>query len=154
MARELRVLLDGTAVFVHRHPAPVARAERVIDEFEGLIDGMTRDELLSCKASIEDEMASIRAQLEEARAHRVRTNQFADPDWYRRATAALRLKGRQCVRVQNRLSEMREAQKRSNISKQPTEHECFIRAARRLLSEEMYDRIWRDARRDAGIAND
>jgi hypothetical protein len=146
MTTELRKRLDGTAVVVPRKTVADLRAEAA-DEFEDLIGGMSREELLACKATLEDEMASIRNQLDHARVQRQLTGQYADADWYRRASAALRLKGRDAQRIQIRLAALRAERAAEHERKNEGELVAFVRAAKLLLDEQTYRRLWEEVNR-------
>lgn len=119
-----------------------ATVPRSTANIAGLIEGMDRDELLTLKAQIDDEMASIRSQIEKARAHQKLTGEYAHPDWYRRANDALRHRGRESQRIQIRMAKLRAERHAELQSQNPSDAEAFVRAARLILDRETYLRIW------------
>jgi hypothetical protein len=60
-------------------------------------------ELLDLKTVVDDDIGHIAAQLSQARADRLTNGEYADPQWYHRATTAKRIKGQLSQRIQNEI---------------------------------------------------
>jgi hypothetical protein len=98
---------------------------------------------------LDEEMNSIRAQIDHAKARRFKEGTFADPDWWARANSALRHKGRRRQELQNQLGELNRRQRAENKAKaDQNDGSAFIRAAKRLLPGEVYANIWSEAKRE------
>jgi hypothetical protein len=75
--------------------------------------GKSHAELLQLKLQLEGELATIRRQLDHAKAEARASGKFANPSWWAKAHQALRRKGRQCQQVQMELGRLRKARIRS-----------------------------------------
>jgi len=104
-----------------------------------IINQMTRGQLLRQKQSLDEEIARIKAQLELADLNRREFGEMADPDWYRRAKYALRIKG---IRVQAIQTELAERKGEHRISLETR----FIEVARDELDKEVFENIMEQAR--------
>lgn len=94
-------------------------------------------------AEIEEVIAAIRAKLEKARAEVHLSGEYADPDWYRRAKAALRFKGIEHQRLLREAAALRRQEKRHRAKEFG---EAFIDAARRRLDPEVFSDLLDEAR--------
>lgn len=79
------------------------------------------DELLDRQGEVEREIADIKAQLETAQAHRIETGEYANPDWFRRAKAALRFRGVEHQRLQRTVARMRDEYRKELLEKRLTD---------------------------------
>lgn len=102
----------------------------------------TLDEFDEESEILEKEIADVRGQLEKATAHMLLTGEYADPDWFRRAKAALRYKGQE---HQVLLKERAALRKRLSQEKSATLDRLFIESARAMLDESTFYAISRDA---------
>lgn len=145
---ELRVRLDGTAVVKPRYTGFI---ERETQKFAELTAGMTREELLAYKGTLEQEMASIRTQLQNAHEHRAETQEFASRRWYNSAQTALRLRGLHCAFICQRLGELRADRlakaKREQEPERERELRLFVRVTKERLDSTAYLSIWDEVNR-------
>lgn len=93
------------------------------------------------------DMAQIRTQLEAAKAIAKETGHFANRDWFRRASMALRLKG---VRHQAYLRRASHLRGRDKEARGRTFEKSFIDAARRRLNPEVFAGLLQEAREESG----
>ncbi len=114
-------------------------------EFTASLEGMTVDELLDLRLQLEAESGQIRGQLEQAVADAKIHHVYADPDWFRRANAAVRFKGwcMQVVQIQTgRIKAAEKAERRLLSDEQDNWFlDAFRKEARRLLDYETYHSI-------------
>lgn len=122
------------------------------------LDDVSREQLQEWKLFVEESTRSIKSQLEGARAG-VRDGEYADRDWYHRATMAFRIRGGQLQRINLQLGKIREQRKAANQLRSEhavtTDHlqfmHAFQRAAKERLSEADYSALvtrafeWKDA---------
>jgi hypothetical protein len=114
---------------------------------------MTPEDIKQEMLVLDEEMNSIRVQIDHAKARRFKEGTFADPDWWARANSALRHKGRRRQELQNQLGEMNRclrAQNKANSDRD--DGRAFVRAAKALLTGEMYARIWSEVERERAAA--
>lgn len=107
------------------------------------LEGESEQELLDLKSDIDLDITTIRIQLSDAKAKVVTDGSYSDPEWWRKANAALKIKGRQSQQIQNELSLMR--RKKQEIKAQQFERR-FIDIAKKELSEEVFQKILNQAR--------
>jgi hypothetical protein len=106
-----------------------------------------RDNIIAEMFMLDGELTNIKGQLERAIDQRRSTGTFVNPDWYRRATAAQRHKGRQRQAHQLALGEVNRRLKAVEHRMRDTSDErLFIRVAKELLPAVTYERIWDAAR--------
>lgn len=98
--------------------------------------------------ALDEEIGSIKTQLGNAKARRHTEKVWADPEWFARASAALRHKGRQRQSYQTTLSEMNRRARalRAKLSDWD-DGRMFINVARSLLPEQTYRLIWDEVNR-------
>jgi len=72
------------------------------------LQSMTRQQLLELKLLVNEEINAIKSQLEAAKTTQHQTGEYANPDWFRRANSALRIKQMQIQKIQLLLSSRRE----------------------------------------------
>ena len=99
---------------------------------------MTTDEIRNAITDLADVMESIRSKLSAAKAKCVATGQYADPDWYHRATTALRFKGVESRKLQDELGRRNREQRRKNAE---GSNSRFEKAAKLLLPPEMFMKV-------------
>lgn len=100
------------------------------------LEEMSEVELLDLKSSIDYDIVGISSQLENARANVHSSGEYADPNWYMRATIAKRLKGQASQAIQNELGRRRKA-------KGPNQDftNALLEAMDKLLTPEMKSEI-------------
>jgi hypothetical protein len=105
------------------------------------IEEMSREALLPVLQELTEEMDSIRAQIEKAKADRRTTGAYSDPDWFYRANTALRARGRLHQRIQMRLAQLKREEKADNVANAHTVEREFVTAAKSILPRETFERI-------------
>ncbi|HEY1035576.1 MAG TPA: hypothetical protein VGE09_11405 [Pseudoxanthomonas sp.] len=111
------------------------------------LEEMALAEMEARRDVIEGSIAVLRAKLENARAKRITTGEWADPDWYRRAVARLRFTGLEHQRLCRRIAEVkREARRAHNANVE----RAFVAAAKRRLDPAHFDSIMAQAVEAAG----
>lgn len=113
------------------------------DDVNHETDDMTYSEVIDLKGEIEESIADIGRQLENARRRYQKTGNYADPEWYRKAHAAKTIKGRQCQRLQGVLSK----KKREHMD---TLMQVFMDVAREQLPDERFSELLRRAKKLSG----
>lgn len=98
--------------------------------------------------STAEDIASIRGQIEMAKAKRFSEKVWADPVWFARASAALRHKGRQHQSYQTSLHELKRRRQEA-VRKLDAwdDNRMFINAAKSVLNKEQYMAIWDEVER-------
>jgi hypothetical protein len=99
----------------------------------------TDEQLQDTQVILLEDMASIRYQLEAAKSNAAMDGEYADADWFRKATYALRMKGAQ----QQAISIEVGRRKRMTQSRLET---WFVRIAREILEEDLFDEIMDEAK--------
>ena len=92
------------------------------------------------------EIATIRGQIEMAKASVAGGGEYADPIWYAKAKQALRYKG-----LHHQQAMREQARRRKNGKQAPRENEnaIFRQVAKRLLTHETYMMIATEAEEEA-----
>lgn len=115
----------------------------------------TLETLEAQRTSIENEMiylrtgiAGIRADILDAKAKVATRGEYSDPDWYRRANYALTTKGHRHQILQQQLSAVNKKIKALSHAAADAKSwkTRFVEVSRRLLTEEMYERIMSEAK--------
>lgn len=113
------------------------------------LTGLTLAELQQRRDQIENDLASVKAKLDQVRAQRVLTGNYADPDWYRRATTRQRFLGVEHQAVTRRIAELK---REARAAVQAKVEAAFLAAAKRLLAADQFDAILAEAQATAGGA--
>lgn len=100
-------------------------------------------DLLALKDANDLEIARIKKQLEDARFSARTTGTYSDSDWYSRAQYALRMRGRDSQRFQQKIGDMNRALRQLNNAQVEL---CFVEAARRRLSGAEFLELWEHAK--------
>lgn len=120
-----------------------------------------RASLCAERESLDGIVARIEAQVRQARSQVWTDGEFADPEWFARATNALGFRRNDLRQVNRRIGEieqrLHELRKQVNIAESEVRSSeaaaMFVRAARRMLTDRMYRSIWdavnREQRADA-----
>jgi Tat protein secretion system quality control protein TatD with DNase activity len=102
------------------------------------------DELIAESDRVIARLTETKRQLDEAKAYRLTTGEYADPDWYSRATHAARLQGRLHQTLLQVIAEKKsELRAKKTEEKNTSDNAAFVAAARQLLTPEQYQAIWR-----------
>ncbi len=99
----------------------------------------TDDELQEANLLLLQDIASIKYQLETAKSDAMTEGDYADPAWFRKANYALRMKG---INQQALTAEMG---RRRRLT-QSTLETWFVRIAREILEEDLFDEIMDEAK--------
>jgi len=116
---------------------------RIDDDFDLAALEQAKKELSLIMLALSEDINNIRDQLCAAKAKRITEKVWADPDWFRRATSALKHKGRQHQSYQTSMGEInrRIRQWHKKLSDWD-ENRQFITMARKILPRDQYDMIW------------
>lgn len=109
----------------------------------------SKEDLLSLKIRTEDEIASIKLQLSEAREDASQGNP-TDKVWLAKASRALIHYGRISQHIQSKLGQIKSAEKQSNIAGSLTTEKHFVDVARERLIGELFVEIMEEAKYRAG----
>ena len=107
------------------------------------IVAMSDEELVKALPVVEQSLADIRAQLDNARTRKVTTGEYADAQWYSRARAALRYKG---IEHQAIVREKALRAKQLRVARAEDVNQKFVSSARRLLTPEEFKLIMEEAK--------
>ena len=81
------------------------------------LDGAEYDELVDLKLVVDQEILSISDDLAKAKTKLIQDGAWSDPDWFRRATMAKRIKGQLSQRIQLLMSRKKKIIKEQNRAK-------------------------------------
>lgn len=112
-------------------------------EFQNEIEGCDYEELLEIKLRIQSEASMVRAKIDDAKTRLHCGEGHADPEWFRRANAALKVKGWQDQEIARHMSAAK--RKRNEAQNQILERR-FIAVARDVLSKDVFFEIMERAR--------
>jgi hypothetical protein len=101
---------------------------------------LSRCQLLALKQEVEEGARSIRNQIERAKAEFAISGERADPDWFQRATAALRAKGGQAQRIAYQLGVLKEKGRAAAVPEESFSR-AFMKAAKQRLTGSEYAEI-------------
>lgn len=99
----------------------------------------TDEQLQDTQVILLEDMASIRYQLEAAKSNAAMDGEYADADWFRKATYALRMKGAQQQAISI------EVGRRKRLAQSALET-WFVRIAREILEEDLFEEIMDEAK--------
>ena len=109
---------------------------------DAILNEMCRADLIQLKNIIDDEIAAIKEQLDNARTDKLVTGIYSDPAWWRSANSALRMKGRFVQKLQRQIGlAKQEEHQQASI----TFERHFISVAREVLDKETYLTILEEA---------
>ena len=98
---------------------------------------------------LHEESGSIKNQLVTAQIHQHQTGEYADRSWWRRANDALLYKKRHLQAVQMSLGETNRCIKQAqHLRNEGTQDRAFIKAARRMLPDDVFMQILDASRAD------
>lgn len=89
-------------------------------------------------AEVEEDIAAIRAKIDRAKADKIITGQYSDPDWFARVNAALRFKGMEHQRLQ-RIAGRLARQERAASARRF--EQAFVDQARKVLKPDTFAAI-------------
>ena len=94
-------------------------------------------------AEVEEDIAAIRAKIDRAKADKIITGQYSDPDWYARVNAALRFKGMEHQRLQRIAGRLAREERVAGARRF---EQAFINKARDVLAADVFQSIADQAR--------
>ena len=107
------------------------------------IENMTANEIKERIITVMSDMNAIRSQLNAAKVNRIETGEYANADWFRKATDALKHKGREHQELQFALGRLSKEQSKEQTREfQLRKERFFIETAKELLDEKTYSKIW------------
>jgi len=108
-----------------------------------IIENMTANEIKERIITVMNDMNAIRSQLNAAKVNRIETGDYANADWFRKATDALKHKGREHQELQFALGRLSKEQSKEQTREfQLRKERFFIETAKELLDEQTYRKIW------------
>lgn len=107
------------------------------------------EEMESERDKLEESLASINIQIENARQDRFVTGEYADPSWWKRVHAARTLTARKYQALQRRIGALRRERRRTWNNER---ERAFISVAKRVLSQETYEHIWEEVESMPGLS--
>jgi len=99
------------------------------------------DELLDLKVLVDENTAQIREQLDSAKSDAAATGIYADRNWFRSATAAMRIKGQLGQRIQNEIRRKKQLEKEERQMEQHDREWLLMRAMDEVLTSEQKQRV-------------
>lgn len=108
----------------------------------------TLQEMEARRDQLEEEIAGLKSKLENVRAKRHATGEYADPDWYRRATTRLRFTTLEYERLVRKIAETKRAQRKAHAA---TVERAFVGIAKERLSQIEFDTIMAKAQAAATV---
>ena len=112
------------------------------------IQSMTTKEIESKLDQLTVDLTKIRVQIQEAKSRAVLDGKYADVNWYKRVTIALKMKGRDHQLLQIEYGKRRRAE-RAKVA--ATFEKAFVDAARLLLDQETFNRLTEAAWQTNGL---
>ncbi|OGY41886.1 MAG: hypothetical protein A2Y82_05540 [Candidatus Buchananbacteria bacterium RBG_13_36_9] len=117
----------------------------------------TIEELTALKSLVNEDITSIKNQLDEAKAKLIANGEYADANWHQKANAAKRIKGQLSQRIQEELSrkkQIRLAEERKQKDERRKQNEkdqvgYLIEAIHRVLTPKQAEKVlnmWRKIR--------
>ena len=115
--------------------------------------GITTDEVNACEdidtlllwsSEVEADIAGIRSALDHAKGHYIATGEYADPQWFAKASSAARLQGVLKNTIQGRISVLKR-QERLRSTRVVAEY--FVDIARHRLDKDLFWEMLNDAKK-------
>lgn len=90
----------------------------------------------------------IQSQINNAVAQFHKTGERSDPEWFSRATSAMKVKRRIVMRLQQHLKALKRLEyERGEVKKNVQSYECcFVKIAQKLLNDDTFEQIAESAR--------
>ena len=108
--------------------------------------GMSREDLLKRKLEVEEQIQSIKAQIQAAK-HKVKEfGEYSDRDWYQKVNGARRVYGRFLQAIQNELARRRDSGENDFETRRVKTLQAFINIAENRLDEGLFESLLEDAR--------
>jgi hypothetical protein len=111
------------------------------------IPTLNMDEAQAYLTSITAEADQIDNQLNAAKATWASSGKYADPNWYQKANAALKIRRRLITALQQHIKGLKKVE---NVTMRDKYADCFISAARSLLQPDTYEMLVDAARTMSG----
>lgn len=110
-------------------------------------DEKATDDLSAIKSALEDDIISIRHQVEKAKMHAAMNGIYSDVDWLANAKYALRKKGQQHQRI---IQELAKRRKLNKTLKSESLCQSFVDVVRAHVSSETFASFMKEARERQG----
>lgn len=105
------------------------------------VNEATTAELIQYRAEVDTQIRDIREQVNNAKRTAYVSGQYADSEWFRRASTALRIKQNVSTTIQAELAK-RNQQRRTEAHMQGATFErAFVRVAKRTLPPEQFEQL-------------
>lgn len=118
------------------------------------ISAMSLNELNDARSDLELTANLIKNSLQEAKQNVYLHANYSNPDWYRRATFALRMKGREMQLLAREMGKRKRARSEENKAASDagslTWERNFVRVAKQILDRETYVNICETASKAEG----
>ena len=111
------------------------------------LNTLTLPELEARRDELEESIAALKSKLSSVRARHHATGEYADPDWYHRATTRLRFTGVEHQRVTRRIAAMKREQRQAQAAKV---ERAFVDIARERLDPIIFDTLMAKAQAAIG----
>jgi len=99
------------------------------------------EQIMKWKLMVDDDLAGVKQQLEDARTSVHRGGEYADPEWYHRATFAKTSLGRLSQRIGARMS-INKKKNRATTDAGSELLQLFKDECKSVLPPEIYTQIW------------
>jgi len=109
-------------------------------------ENLTLEQMEARRDELEESIASLKAKLDNVRAKRHLTGEYADPDWYRRTTTRLRFTGVEHQKLCRQIAALKRTQRAAH---EVSVERAFVAEARKVLSDAAFAAIMINARRIA-----
>lgn len=106
------------------------------------VEDATLEDLERRSREVPEEMAKIRSSLLEAKGKAAATGDYADRNWFNRASYALRMKGHEHQLVLQELAKRKREERRT---RNDVVERLFIQAARKRLEPDVFASIMAEA---------
>lgn len=104
---------------------------------------LPREQLDSALAALAEQMAGIKAQLDEAKGHAAVEGDYSDREWFNSARNALRIKGQLHQQVAQEIGRRNRLEKAQRANAREVH---FVRIARRRLDPDLFREIMDEAK--------
>lgn len=112
------------------------------------VEKMTYEEIEKQLAELLSDTADIEAQIRKAKAKVIEKKEYSDPQWFAKATNALKMKRYLIMLMQQRRKKL----KKEKSDKETIDFErSFMKIAKRLLTEDTYNMLIEETKVDLSL---
>ena len=104
------------------------------------LDSTPVEELQEWHDKLDAETNKIRADVAMAKARVHTEGEYADPDWYQRATLALKMKNKQVETLRGAIGRRKKEEARASRGR-PSRAECFLAVCQESLDEGVFEKL-------------